>query len=230
MGFESLLLIVVVVEAVWILSSLFRGSDDNRKGIQRRALPRDGEPATARQRPESNVDRFLEEINRRRREAAERQAGTARPDTPPVSRPVPAPASLEAPQRRRPGSAPVIVATRPAPAVVVARQPQAEAFREKPRSQEVPLEVELDKPASPPTLAAPPLPVPARGPSAVTSLPPVKRVTSSTQTHSRREAPLLNQLLPLLRDRKNLPAALALNEILGPPLSRRSRRPRRKAV
>jgi hypothetical protein len=225
MGFESLLLIVVVVEAVWILSSLFRGSDDDRKGVQRRPLARDGESPNPRQRPPvTNVDRFLEEINRRRREAAERQAGTARPESPP--RPRPSPSRQEEPPRRRPGSAPVVVAAQPVPAAVVVGQPQLETAREKRRSQAEPLEVELDKPA--PAQAAPVAAAQSFTPTAPTTLPPAKRLTSSTQTQTRRASPLLDQLLPLLRDRKSLPVALVLHEIFGQPLSRRSPRSRRK--
>src|SRR5437867_834804 len=73
---EWVLGIMVVAEMVWILSSLFRGSEEERRGPGQRPGSRRGDSPAARQRPaSSNVDRFLEEINRRRREAAERQVG-----------------------------------------------------------------------------------------------------------------------------------------------------------
>jgi len=229
MGFESLLLIVVVVEAVWILSSLFRGSDDDRKALQRRPLVREGESPNPRQRPPvTNVDRFLEEINRRRREAAERQTGTARTESTAPNRSRPAPPRPERLPQRQSGPVPV---TAPAvPTVVVVRQASIEGVREKRRSQAEPLEVELDTPASAPLPAAPVAGAQPFIPSTTSKVPPAQRVTSSTQTQSRRASPILNQLLPLLRDRRSLSAALALNEILGPPLSRRSPRSRRKTL
>src|SRR5262249_14571226 len=105
MGFESLLLIVVVVEAVWILSSLFRGHEDERKGQRGRPAPRGPAtpPQAARPRPApTNVDRFLEEINRRRREAAERQSvEPSRPETAAPSERARTPSSRPETSRRR---------------------------------------------------------------------------------------------------------------------------------
>jgi hypothetical protein len=231
MGFESLLIIVVVVEAVWIISSLFRGSDDDRKALQRRPVVREGESPNPRERPPmTNVDRFLEEINRRRREAAERQAGTGQTAAPAQNRSRAASPRPERPPQRRPGSAPVIVATPPVPAAVVARQSNPEVGRDKRRSRAEPLEVELDMPAS----ALPPGAAVAAAHSVVPATPskpqPAQLATPATLTQTRRPSLIMDQLLPLLRNRRNLPAALALNEILGPPLSRRSPRSRRKIL
>jgi hypothetical protein len=229
MGLESLLLIVVVVEAVWILSSLFRGSDEDRKALQRRPLAREGEPPNPRQRPPmTNVDRFLEEVNRRRREAAERQAGMTRSESTVQTRPRPSSPRPELPGQRRPGSAPVAVTATPVSALVVARQPKAEVARDKRRSATEPLEVELDTPGSPGPKAAPVAAAPAGVLSATTKQQPAEHATSSTLTLARRASPTADQLLSLLRERRNLPAALALKEILGPPLSRRPPRSRRK--
>jgi hypothetical protein len=83
-GWEWLLGIMVIAEMVWILSSLFRGNEDERRGQGQRPGPHRGEGA-APGRPRaatSNVDRFLEEINRRRREAAERPNIPRQPGAP----------------------------------------------------------------------------------------------------------------------------------------------------
>jgi hypothetical protein len=222
--FESLLLIVVVVELVWILSSIFRGTEDDRKGQQRppltpRAPGASGPPRTQRP-PATTVDRFLEEINRRRREAAERQtpAGQIRPQVPVPGRP----RSLEPrpePPRRQPRPAPAVVtpplARPPAPGrlpaevvVTEVQYPQVEEIEARRPRPAV-------KPASSPA-ASPPEKVVAAEVIEVRPRPD-KAATRQTRPAPARAA----QLMAMLQNRQTLRNALVLNEILAPPLCER---------
>jgi hypothetical protein len=218
--FESLLLIVVVVELVWILSSIFRGTEEDRRGQQRPPLtPRPpGAPASRPRPPATTVDRFLEEINRRRREAAERQGATPTAQSsapaspkprsePPRRQPRPAP-SILSPQPTRPG-APRRV---PTLEVVVAevQYPQVEAIdaRRAPPAA---------KPAFRPAPTAPPEKVVVAEVLAVTPPPALAVPTPRSRPASRRAA----QLIALLHNRQMLGNALLLHEILGPPLCER---------
>ncbi len=218
--FESLLLIVVVVELVWILSSIFRGTEDDRKGQQRPPLtPRaPGAPGPRQPRPPATtVDRFLEEINRRRREAAERQTaggqsrpqppapGGPRPPEPPRRQPRPAPAVLTPPSARPPAAGRVV----PAEVVVAEVQyPQVEAIearRARPAA----------KPASPPAVTPAEKVVVAE----VVELRP--RPDQAATRLSRPASARAAQLIAMLQNRQALRNALVLNEILGPPLCER---------
>ncbi len=214
--FESLLLIVVVVELVWILSSIFRGTEDERKGQQRPPLtPRTPGAGPSRQRPPATtVDRFLEEINRRRREAAERQTAStpARPSVPAPGKP------RSEPPRRQPRPTPTVLSpqpTRPAaprrgtPAEVVVAEiqyPQVEA-----------IDVRRPKPATRPATTPPPEKVVV---AEVIEVTPAPGPTLSTRRGHPASA-RATQLIAMLHNHQTLGNALVLHEILGPPLCER---------
>jgi hypothetical protein len=221
MGLESLLLIVVVVEAVWILSSFFRGAEENQRARQQPPLAR-GRTVPSGPRPApSNVDRFLEEVNRRRREAAERQAASATRESVPAARTDPLPARPGT-VPRRPSTGGVLPVPGPAREPGRPRRPiQSEPLTRGQQPIEAIVVVENAAPPAGQRVAAP-LPAPSaaelssvtvvRQPAGVSSS-PVARPTSL----------LLGQLLPMVRDRQALRNAILLQEIFGPPLSRRKR-------
>jgi hypothetical protein len=215
MGFESLLLIVVVVEAVWILSSLFRGSEEERRPPAGRPAQRPGTTPNRTRPPATNVDRFLEEINRRRREAAERQSAQ-RPAPPPPAR---------TPSRQGPPP------TRPSPPPAQRFPPVEVVARPQPRVVEAVAVVEERK-----APAAQPLPsrAPATSgtetfvPSTVTDVRMAVAVTSPAPVGRATVSPVLAELLPLLRGRKSLRSAFLLKEIFGRPLCQRGLGARRE--
>src|SRR5262245_48923245 len=76
--------IPLIAVAVWLLSTLARGTRDDRRPTPRpRETPAGGDAPPRPRRPVSDIDRFLEEVNRRRREAGER----AKPDRPEATPP-----------------------------------------------------------------------------------------------------------------------------------------------
>jgi hypothetical protein len=92
-------LIPVIAIIVFIVSSLLRGGDDEpARPVQRQGAGR-GQPPN---RPVSDIDRFLEEVNRRRRQAAaqgEVATGKQLP-VPPRARPASTPPTVRRPSER----------------------------------------------------------------------------------------------------------------------------------
>jgi hypothetical protein len=230
MAFESLLLIVVVVEAVWILSSLFRGHEEDRKGPAGRPNARSPGTTPNRSRPSStNVDRFLEEINRRRREAADRQSGgaprgeapsTTRPPVPSARPPSPGPRAqppvlvLSPEQMRRTGSMP--------------RTPRVEAENPQPRTEAIEVIVDerrRSRGPAPVSTSAGGTASQAYGSSEAGDL-RIGTAFSQVGFRGKMVSPALVPLLPLLLDRRALRSAFLLKEIFGPPVGQR-RRPQR---
>src|SRR5438874_2417353 len=199
MGIEFWI-VPVIAAGVFILGSLLRNREEERK--QGRRGPGD-DAGQLRRRSSTDLDRFLEEARRRRQMGETPPAPPPRPVERPVSRPrIETPVT---PQRRRPPqpkaqpAATPRRASRPGiPQVIAVAEPVLEA---------VPVLEHL-----PPSLRAPPAPpsAPAR-PDAPTGA-VVSRPTVS--------APLA-PVAALLRSPKGLRAAFVLQEVLGPPLSRR---------
>jgi hypothetical protein len=190
----ALWLIILIPVGVSILSLLFRTREDPRRGgAFRPNRPGMGGPRPAR-RSVSDIDQFLEEINRRRREAAERRKATD-----PLAVPAPPP--------------PV---ARPAPPVPRSKPPRrpdrdVKPPRQRPRiSEPEPVVAE----AVPVYEPAPPLSVPQE-PAAIPAAP--------STTRPRVLSPAVAQALPLLRSNQGLRTAIVLQEIFGKPLARRSR-------
>ncbi len=218
--FESLLLIVVVVELVWILSSIFRGTEDDRKGQQRPPLtPRAPGAAPSRQRPPTTtVDRFLEEINRRRREAAERQTGsaTARPSIPASAKPR-LPEPRPEPPRRQPRPTPAVLSPQPGRPAIPQRGTPAEvvvAEIQYPQVEEI--EARRPKPATRPATTPPEKVVVAEVIEVTPAAGPILGTRRSRPASSRAA-----QLIAMLHNHQTLGNALVLHEILGPPLCER---------
>jgi hypothetical protein len=102
-----------IVAFLWIVNHLLRGSEDDKR--PERARPASGEPGNPARRPRrqpSDIDRFLEEV-RKRREIQER-----RPQAP-------APVKPPAPVVRRPGQ-PSSIEKRPVPTQQPSKPREAE--------------------------------------------------------------------------------------------------------
>jgi hypothetical protein len=198
-------LVPVLLLIFWIVSSLLQGLEKERARANRqRSLPAGDRPPGERpiRRPPSDIDRFLEEVNRRRRQAAERRpasSGREKPPVPtvgptstmplprsstgPVSRPLAVPVQpVSSPRGKIPQAIPVTPVTAAAEILAVAsalRQPPAQSA-----------------------------PLPAPTVTAIT--PPVESV-----------APQIPPFAELLRNPDNLPTAVLLHEVFGPPRARR---------
>src|SRR5260370_39100226 len=109
---DPVIYIVILAAAGLFLSNIFRGDKEAQNS------KRTG-PASRARPPEGDVDRFLEEINRRRREANERRAARGDlPAQPPPPLRRPEPRRPEPPRRNLPSeSRPARVPQAPAPKV-----------------------------------------------------------------------------------------------------------------
>jgi hypothetical protein len=217
---QWLLGLMVVAEMVWILGSVFRGNEEERRRQRQRPRPpREDVPPSPERRPVTNVDRFLEEINRRRREASERQQGTptSRPGSPPLARNAGSgrqgaprrpsitqqPSSMPARARVAAPALPSVQAAAAKNVAIVVMDEEVLSTREA--SARSPVVMTAQAAASTPALNSPP----------VSSAPVVsRRVVAS---------PVLPALLNLLESRQSLQAAFALQQIFGPPRCRRRR-------
>jgi hypothetical protein len=214
------LLMIIVVEAVMILSSLFRNKDEERKGPFRRNAEQPGPRPRPAALNRGNRPDFLEEFNRRRLEAARQQAsrsGTS-PSPPRAAKPATEPprrtvtsregAATEAGQR----TIPPVLGETAVEQVLTQGLSQVERMARK-IATAVPAPA---KPSEAPSAAA------ARelAKPPVTALAPSSRRRAAQQTRA-----IVSQLL---RSGSALPTAVILNEILGPPLSRQ--RQRRKKI
>jgi hypothetical protein len=182
-------ILLVLVIGVWIVASLLRGQEE-----QRQARPR--------ARPRSNdLDRFLREIEARRRKSEERS-----PDVPNLEDPVDV---VPAPPVRRPTPPPqgwVRPAPPPKPAPVAAPPPPpvVEVVQEVVRVSE------------PPRPSAAPL-------STVLTAVQEVEIRPARPVPTARPATAPAQLLRLLRTPQSLRTAILLREVLGPPVCLRRR-------
>lgn len=200
-------LVPVAVLFFWIVGSLIQGVEKERTRNNRpRSLPGGDRPPGERpvRRPTTDIDRFLEEVNRRRRQAAERRpipGGREKPPTPSVAPLAPA---------ARPRSPARPVSGRPAGQVKPALSSPGKILEAIPATETVVaaeiLAVASALHAAPPssTPTAETAPAVASGGGGVESAPA-----------------LLPPLVELLRAPDNLRTAVILHEIFGPPRSRR---------
>ena len=126
----EILIIPLIALGVWILSTLFKGGEDERlkRGARR---PGDLSGRMPPRRPVTDLDRFLEEA-RQRREAEERRQ--APPPPPPIRT-----AIARSPLRERPSQSREAPVARPAPTAI--------------RKGEVPVAIPVARPVSRPPVA-----------------------------------------------------------------------------
>jgi hypothetical protein len=187
-------MIILVGAAVLFLSNIFRQAKNERE----RALQRS---ANRPRRPESNTERFLEEVNRRRQQAQARSPG--QPPARPVTQP---PMITPLPRRELPPRKPPLRTEKPR---IERSTPRSPAATTAAKLLEV---IPAEKPAKPQLASessgpTPPLEPPAR--------------PTPGQIAPRAQHAILQQIVPLLRSRQTLRAAFMLHEILGSPRCRR---------
>ncbi|MBM4068698.1 MAG: hypothetical protein FJ271_07105 [Planctomycetes bacterium] len=206
------LIIPLIFVAVWIISQLAKNKEQAAGRAKPPPLPLDDEEAPRARRSASEVDRFLEEVRRRRARAE------GRTDSPAVA--------------DRPRSKPI--AQRPPP------RPAPEPARSLPPLAQVPPPLPIPSLATPtlPLPAPPPLPAPRKAtPVTSSSRLPQAEIAIAEVVSADRLAPLVAgtvarparspavmQALNLLGSRQSLVAAIVLREILGPPVSKRKGR------
>jgi hypothetical protein len=211
-GLESLLIPLVIAVVVMIFSNIFKGTEDDKRR-------RTGQSSERRPRAPADVDRILEEINRRQREAAaRRQAGT-------VPRPPTAAPRVASPPRPIPTV--IRVPTPPRQAPVVRRPTAAEVIRGPGRDQPATAR-RVTRVEMPADLLIPQAELvedkPRRTRAAAGALP--AEDASAPLARTRPPTAALVQLRQILQSGQALRTAVMLQEIFGPPLCRH-RRPRR---
>lgn len=200
-GWEVLLILLVPL-GVWILSSIFKGEDQQ---------PRSGTRANMEEKPQrrpvTDLDRFLEEA-RRRREAAQGGAPKAVVPARPQPKPIAAREQRPAPERKPASAAqprPALRAPQPSrQPILLEAVPEVQVVARAP----VPRAEAPTIPASPPAMPPPPPPV-AVVPRVVT---PVKL------------SPALARVTQMLSSPQAAAAAIVLREIFERPLCQRRRR------
>jgi hypothetical protein len=193
MGNDFGWVIPVVAVVVWIIGSIWRNAEAAKKA--QAAGPRPPQRPKART---SEIDRFLEEINRRRQAQAAPPAVTEEP-TPP--KPVP--------QRPRPPVRPRPVAAKPKPVPRPATPP--------PLGRPVVIEAEAVEIVVPPRQEHK---SPLASKIAAGELRASELLKSSPAPRAYR-SPALVQVMELLQSPQGFRSAVMLTEVLGPPRSRR---------
>jgi hypothetical protein len=200
-------LVPVLLLIFWIVSSLLQGLEKERARANRqRSLPGGDRPPGERptRRPPSDIDRFLDEVNRRRRQAAERRPASGDREKPPV-----------------PAVGRAAVMPRPRPSTRPASEPLAVPAKRIPSP---PGKIPQVIPVTPVTAAAEILAVasalqeaPAQTPPSTGPGPAVTPVTAIVESVAT-ELPLF---VELLRTPDNLRTAIILHEVFGRPRARR---------
>jgi hypothetical protein len=183
MDWVYILLIFIVPVAVWVLNSLFRPDDQQRS---------EGRPGARPQR--ADIDRFLEEINRRRRQASDRRVEPVQ-----EVRPAPPPPERSRTRARRPERVPRPLPNTPAPPPRPARRVID------------PVDVVLAEAVPPTALAVQPM-------ADQTTVAALRSIGAPPRPAP---MPALAQVASMLRSPYALVAGIMLQEILGPPVSRR---------
>jgi len=199
--------IALFVVLVFFLRNLAQNKEEERRTNRPRPpVDRDKPPGNRPGSKSSNeIDRFLEEVNRRRRQAAENR-GT----TPPAPIPAAIPTAAATPPRPRPAAAPQPSVKRPAPAAQPVRAAPERAVRPvKPSEKAVVVQViqEMGQPQPAPMEVKPAQVAPAS---------PV-----ATRPSARPRTPELAQLAALLQSPQSLRTAMLLKVIFDPPVSRK---------
>jgi hypothetical protein len=214
MGGWELWGVLIVGAAVWILGHLLRqgAEEENRRGPGRPPPPArrpdrpPGHPGRPPQ-PSTELDRFLQEVARRKqaveqqrsREAAQKQQQQARRQV------RPRPETSDRPPRRRGAEAvPEVLPVEP-----IRRPPSVE----RPLETRVPVAQPVRRVEAPPPVVA----------AEVAEVLPAASARVFPPTARQAPAPALQKLAAMLRTRDDLQAAIMLREVLDRPISRRRR-------
>jgi hypothetical protein len=204
MGMHWEWLVLVIFLIVWIVSSLIQGVEKERSRMNRsRSLPGGDRPPGERpsRRAPTDIDRFLEEVNRRRRQAAERRPGSPGRDKPPAATVGPLAPTSRPRVAARPASGKTIG---PVQRVPSGRIPEAIPVTETTAAAEILAVASV--------MHAPPAPA-----NAAETSPIVTGVSAEVE----KESPALPPLAELLGTPDNLRTAVLLHEIFSAPRSLR---------
>jgi hypothetical protein len=187
-----------IILAFWFLVTLIRKTEEERRNRERAGPNSDRPPPPARPRRQTtDIDRFLEEVNRRRGQAVERKPRTvteARPTVPRTVVPSPPPGKSAAPPRP-PAVQPVTSVLPPTVSVLAA----------------------ATVPSVEPVTA-----VPATKPAQGVKWPGTDEARQATSAAAgTTPAGSADSLLDLLRSPQSLQTIFLLREILAPPRCRR---------
>jgi hypothetical protein len=209
------LIIPLIGLGVWILSTIFRGREEQQQQERTRRPRAEGSGQRPSRRPATDLDRFLEEARARRKTESK-----------PVEQERPAPVILEAlPAERLPERPQRSPERRPKPRTAAATAPVARPV-EPPLAQPVALVAPpvVEHLSAPPVAAAPaPLPemrVPTQNPEGT----PVRAVVKVPPTQPRRPSPAALKLMEMLKDKQSLMTAMMLREVFDRPLCQRRRK------
>ncbi len=209
------LIIPLIALAVWILSTVFRGEEEQPKERARRPGT-EGRPRQPR-RATTELDRFLEAARARRNNPVTKPAEEDGP-------PQPEPMVLEAMPVEQPPENP-----RPRPPRTLERQPKPRPAKASPPLAE-PVRVPVAMPVGPaaqitlpsalPLVPVTELRTPRLQPRGAAAAAPAVIVPP---TQPRRAAPAALKLLEMLKDKQTLAAAVMLREVFDRPLALRRR-------
>jgi len=196
------ILVGVIALGMFILAHVLRNNEEERRTNRNRTTPDRERPVTRRaSRSEDQVDRFLEEVNRRRKQIAETRQRRPAPEAPPARSRQPGGLARRTapPPKPRPLAEPM-PAPRPAPAPEVVAEviPLAVPVPSTP-SQSSGLEGGSYQPA------------PGRA--------PLSEVTLGEKAKT--IAPEMKQVAKLISSTQSLRTAMLLRIIMEPPLCRR---------
>jgi hypothetical protein len=200
MGDWHVWIIPIIAIAVWIIGALVRGRENEQNRQPGGPLNPGGRPRT--REPVTDLDRFLREVHRRRQAAEQKEALERSPSPPVIVEPVPSPPPfvLQPAEEGRPQTG------RPV---------------RRPRGPEAAENIPTVLPVAPPTtvLTLSPLPELAVLPAFT---PPVSpEVIPTALPSAKAPSPIKREVWGLLKSADGLRAAVILQEVLGPPRSRR---------
>ena len=207
---------LIVGAAIWIIGHLLRqnAEDNTKRGPARPANPDERRPRPnapgGRQQSPNELDRFLQEVGRRKQAAEQQRSREATARQVPVRRPnQPRPPSAGQPRRRPQPGVPQVIPVEP--------------VRQRP-SVDRPLEtvVPVVQPAQP--RPAVPLVVPVEPVPMVLPASPARPQAKFPQAQRQAASPTLQKLAAMLGSRDALRAGILLREVLDPPLAHRRRR------
>jgi hypothetical protein len=190
-------IIPLIAVAVWIITHLLKAGNDQQKQRRQQQPPQGG--GTPR-RPAGDIDRFLEEIQRRRKDVDKKP--------PPVESAPPAPVIRETPRPVKPPPIP----RRVEPPVVVSQRRRPPEIPQRPRQVVPPVELVVLEEVKEVTTGI-----------AEANVAPSARAAFKAPTVSAAMAPTpgAKKLGEMLRTKEGLQAAILMNELIGPPRCKR---------
>ena len=199
-----ILLVLVVFAVIWILNQFLRSAQEERTANRRRTPSGQSEGQGSR-RQKTEIEQFLEEVNRRRREKTESQ----QPPQSEASVPMPTPLATRS--------------TRPAGSA----RPDARRQRSQVKAARTTPEREARAVLTEAVLVAEPRARPSVGQATLGQLTsiqdrPAPPVLLTTMAPEIKAAPLA-ELTAVLQSTEGMRAAMILQEVLGPPRCQRPR-------